>query len=197
VGGGPSGSSCPDYVAKIAQQESQVKKIAVFGKPGGGKSTLSEDIARTLGLPLHALDLIEYHKNGDKVEVSIFEAKHEELTNSDSWVIDGFGGTKTFWSRLDKADVLVCVDLPYRVHYWRVLKRFVLSPFEHPKGWPPGSSVLKGTIASIKVLQLSPKFWNEELSTKLGQRFPNKKIYWLRSKGEVTELLQELSAHRT
>ncbi|KPK54326.1 MAG: adenylate kinase [Thiotrichales bacterium SG8_50] len=174
-----------------------MKKIAVFGKPGGGKSTLAESIAKALELPLHPLDLIEYHKNGEKVEALTFEAMHEELINTDSWVIDGFGGGKTFWSRLDKADVLVWVDLPYRVHYWRVVKRFLLSPFEHPKGWPAGSSVLKGTIAGIKFLRLSPTFWNEGLSTKLRQRFPNKKIYWLKSKREVTQLLQEISGRHT
>jgi len=39
-------------------------KIAVFGKPGGGKSTLAGQIATTANLPLQQLDLLQYEKGG-------------------------------------------------------------------------------------------------------------------------------------
>jgi broad-specificity NMP kinase len=42
-------------------------KIAVFGKPGGGKSTLSLQIAVATKLPLHQLDLVQYQGGGTKV----------------------------------------------------------------------------------------------------------------------------------
>ena len=41
-----------------------MKKIAVFGKPGGGKSTLSKELAAATGIELYPLDLIEFQKNG-------------------------------------------------------------------------------------------------------------------------------------
>ena len=37
-----------------------MKKVAVFGNAGGGKSTLSKRLAETTGLPLHVLDKIKY-----------------------------------------------------------------------------------------------------------------------------------------
>jgi adenylate kinase family enzyme len=47
-------------------------KVAVFGKPGGGKSTLSQEIAKTSGLPLHHLDRIQYVEGGGKIPDEIF-----------------------------------------------------------------------------------------------------------------------------
>ncbi|MEG4813767.1 hypothetical protein [Microcoleus sp. K5-D4] len=45
-----------------------MKKVAVFGNPGGGKSTLSKRLSDITGLPLYVLDKIKYRSGG--VEVS-------------------------------------------------------------------------------------------------------------------------------
>jgi adenylate kinase family enzyme len=36
-----------------------IKKVAVFGNAGGGKSTLSRRLAEVTGLPLYTLDIIQ------------------------------------------------------------------------------------------------------------------------------------------
>ena len=41
-----------------------MKKVAVFGNAGGGKSTLSKRLAELTGLPLVVLDLIQYKPGG-------------------------------------------------------------------------------------------------------------------------------------
>lgn len=135
-----------------------MKRIAIFGKPGGGKSTLAEQLSEALELPLYALDLIEYKKNGEKMPFEEYEKIHNEIINSEKWVIEGFGYRRSFWSRLELADTLIYVDLPYKTHYWWVMKRFLKGAYSKPKGWPPGSSVVKGTFNSFKFLKLSPLF---------------------------------------
>jgi adenylate kinase family enzyme len=37
-----------------------MKKVAVFGNPGGGKNTQSKRNAEVTGLPLYALDIIQF-----------------------------------------------------------------------------------------------------------------------------------------
>jgi len=89
-----------------------MKRIAIFGKPGGGKSTLAEQLSETFELPLCAIDQIEYKKNGEKVPIEVYEKSHNEIINGDKWIIEGFGCRQSFWSRLELADTLIYVDLP-------------------------------------------------------------------------------------
>jgi len=95
-----------------------MNKVVVFGKqPGGGKSTLSRKLATVTGIKLYALDLIEYRKNGERVSADEYSKKHADLINTDNWIIEGLGTLESFWLRIDAADTLIYVDLPYSVHY--------------------------------------------------------------------------------
>jgi len=106
-----------------------MKKIAVFGKPGSGKSTLSKALALATGIQLHQLDSIVYKKNGELVDRSSFDEAHERILSSGNWIIDGFGPINSFHQRLEAADTLVYVDLPYITSYWFVTKRLVIPLF--------------------------------------------------------------------
>ena len=91
-----------------------MKRVMVFGKPGGGKSSVSKRLAGQAGLSLYPLDLIQYQKNGDKVSAEEFQKAHQDIIDLDAWVIDGLGTLPTFWSRVDAADTLIYIDMPYR-----------------------------------------------------------------------------------
>ncbi|MBD3609953.1 MAG: adenylate kinase [Gammaproteobacteria bacterium] len=162
-----------------------MNKVAVFGKPGGGKSTLSRKLSAATGIQLCPLDLIEYRKNGERVAREEYSKKHADWINADNWIIEGLGTLESFWSRIDAADTLIYVDLPYHVHYWWVTKRFLKSALVKPEGWPEGSSVLKGTIAGWKYLRLSPRFWTPELFEEIQRRGKDKDIYRITSVKEM------------
>ncbi len=148
-------------------QRGDMKKIAVFGKPGSGKSALSKELSCATGIDLHQLDSIVYKKNGELIDPDLFNRQHEEILSSDSWIIDGVGPISSFHQRLERADTLVYIDLPYRTIYWFVTKRLFKGLMVKPEGWPDGSSVLKGKIQSYKILRLCPRFWNQDFSSKL------------------------------
>jgi len=171
-----------------------MKKIAVFGKPGGGKSTLSKELATATGIELYPLDLIEYKKNGERVPRSDYSKAHEKLINSESWIIDGLGYLDSFWSRIDAADTLIYVDLPYYVGYWWVTKRLLKSLFVKPEGWPEGCSVLKGTFAGWKYLRLSPKFWTPEFFEEIQARGKDKDIYRITSVKEINNFAKQFGS---
>lgn len=169
-----------------------MRKIAVFGKPGGGKSTLSRMLASEMGIPFCPLDLIEYKKNGERVPAQEYAKKHAEWIRADNWIIDGLGTLETLWLRIDAADTLIYVDLPYRVHYWWVTKRLIKSFFAKPEGWPDGSSVLKGTLVGWKYLRLSPKFWTPALYEKIVLRGQGKRIYRITSVKQLNRFVKEV-----
>jgi adenylate kinase family enzyme len=44
-----------------------MKRVAVFGNAGGGKSTLARHLADMTGLPLYVIDLMQFREGGAKV----------------------------------------------------------------------------------------------------------------------------------
>ncbi len=108
---------------------------------------------------------------------------------NDSWIIDGLGVQQAFWGRLEAADTVIYIDLPYRVHYWWIVKRFLRSFIVKPEGWPEGSSVLKGTFASWKYLGLSKEFWNDELFQIIKEKSSGKALIHVTSVQQLNSLV--------
>lgn len=168
-----------------------MKKIAVFGKPGSGKSTLSKNLASATNIRLHALDSILYSKNGNLVDRKTYDEEHENILSSESWIIDGFGPIGSFDKRLDAADTLIYIELPYVISYWLVTKRLLKGLVVKPEGWPDGSSVLKGSLESYKVLKLCPKFWNDGFMQRLEKMSVNKSLYVIRSISKLNRFVDK------
>ena len=175
----------------VSVNRGSMKKIVVFGKPGSGKSTLSKNLALATGLKLYALDSIVYKKNGDLVDRKTYDEEHENILSSDSWIIDGFGPIESFNKRLDVADTLIYIELPYFISYWLVTKRFLKGLVVKPEGWPEGSSILKGTLKSYKVLKLCPKFWDDSFMQKLEKLSTNKSLYVIQSVSELNSFVDK------
>ncbi|MFV8463366.1 adenylate kinase [Vibrio campbellii] len=168
-----------------------MKKIAVFGKPGSGKSTVSKALAQATGIDLHQLDSLVYKANGEFVDSEVFSHMHERILSSESWIIDGLGPIESFKKRLDTADTLIYIDLPYPMSYWFVTKRLLKGLFVKPEGWPDGSSVIKGTIQSYKMLKLSPTFWNDDFRSRLKLRTKEQEVHIIRSVSELNSFVRK------
>jgi len=173
-----------------------MKKIAVFGKPGSGKSTLSKDLASAAGMKLHQLDSIVYNKNGGLVDRKTFDEEHEKILSSDSWIIDGFGPIESLYRRLNAADTLIYIDLPYIVSYWLVTKRLLKGFVVRPDGWPDGSSISKGTLQSYRTLKLCPKFWNDDFMKRLREISTGKSLYVVRSISDLNDFVEKHVEHK-
>lgn len=170
-----------------------MRKVAIFGKPGSGKSTLSKQLAGAIGLPLYPLDAIVYQANGDLVAREVFDQAHNKIITSDAWIIDGFGPMGAFFQRLESADTLIYIDFPYPVSYWFVIKRFLKGWFVKPEGWPEGSSLFKGTWQSIQTLRLCPKFWNHDFLEKLQGIATGKQLIVIRSVSELKRFISTIN----
>jgi adenylate kinase family enzyme len=168
-----------------------MKKIAVFGKPGSGKSTLSKNLASATGIRLYPLDSIVYKSSGEMVDRKAYDTEHDKILSSDSWIIDGFGPIESFYMRLDAADTLIYIDLPYVFSYWFVTKRLLKGMFIKPEGWPEGSSVLNGTMQSYKTLRLCPKFWNDSFTQKLEVISKNKSLHVIRTISDLNSFVDK------
>jgi adenylate kinase family enzyme len=99
-----------------------MKKIAIIGSPGAGKSTLSMKLSEVSGIEVYHLDRL-YWKPG-WVESSREEIRgiQQDLVKLDQWIIDGNYGS-TMEIRLEAADTIVFLDMPKVKCFYRVIKR--------------------------------------------------------------------------
>ncbi len=115
-----------------------VKRVHVTGGPGSGKTTVARRIGEAIGAPVYDLDAL----------ITDFEARRprsvEELAGivpgivkQSSWISEGaeWGWASPF---VAAADIVVCLDVPWRVAGYRILARHVKAELarnnRHP-GW--------------------------------------------------------------
>ena len=140
-----------------------MKRVAIFGNAGGGKSTLARRLAALTRLPLYPIDMMQFSEGGNAVPHADYVKAHADVLRQDAWIVDGYGGTALAWERLAAADTLIHIDLPLVTHHWFVTKRLIKGLFAAPEGWPAGSPLWSSSMASYKALwpchrHLTPKY---------------------------------------
>jgi adenylate kinase family enzyme len=173
-----------------------MRKVAVFGNAGGGKSTLAKRLATLTGLPLFPLDLIQYKPGGGKVPHEAYLRSHAELLQRDEWVIDGYGCTPSSWERFACADTLVFVDLPLFRHRWWVTKRLLKGLFRTPEGWPKGSPMLRSTLDSYRVIGLCDRHLTPRYRQLVADQAASKNVHHLRSAADIRTFLDTIERNR-
>ena len=169
-----------------------MQKVAVFGNTGGGKSTLSKRLSDITGLPLHILDKIQYRSGGAEVPQEDYKRAHQEILQTERWIIDGFGCLETLWLRLDEADTLVFIDLPLYVHFWWVTKRLMSGNIKPPAGWPENSPILKSSITSYRVLWLCDKYLSPKYREYIDRARSTKSVYHIRSTKQISQFIESV-----
>jgi adenylate kinase family enzyme len=102
-----------------------MQRVMIIGQPGSGKSTLARALGARTGLPVVHIDHIHWQPGW--VERSRDEKTRlcHEVEARDAWIFEG-GHSVTWGNRLARADVLIWLDLPVAIRFWRVLLRTVV-----------------------------------------------------------------------
>lgn len=181
-----------------------MKKVAVFGNAGGGKSTLSRRLAEITGLPLYVLDIIQFRsgiyrpgeKDGGKLPDEEYVSIHREILSQDKWIIDGYGSLPTVWERIFAADTLIYIDLPVMAHYWGVTKRFAASLFQNPKSWPENSPMWESTLDSYRVIRRCHRGLTPKYRQRVAEAASSKEVHHLTSRAAMKAFLQAAAKER-
>jgi len=169
-----------------------MKRVAVFGNAGGGKSTLARGLADLTRLPLYPLDMIQFRAGGDPVPHEEYLKAHAELLRQDEWIIDGFGCAASAWERFSKADTLVYVDLPLVTHYWWVTKRLIKGLFVAPQGWPENSPLWSSTMHSYRVVWLCHRRLTPRYRQLVADVAASKRVHHVKSPVGMTAFLNAI-----
>ncbi|MBR0817906.1 AAA family ATPase [Bradyrhizobium liaoningense] len=117
-----------------------MRRIIVVGSQGSGKTNLSRNLGRKLGLPVVHLDVLYWRPGWKPSDKPSFRTRVADAIAGEEWVIDGSFSGLAFDLTLARADTLVVIDRPRWVCQWRILWR---SAFDRdttrpdlPKGCP-------------------------------------------------------------
>ncbi len=169
-----------------------MKRVAVFGNAGGGKSTLAKRLAELTRLPLYTIDKIQFADSGISVSHETFLQAHADMMRQDEWIIDGYGSVATAWARFAAADTLVYIDLRLSRHYWWVTKRLIQGLFATPEGWPKGSPLWASSLSSYKVVGLCNRRLAPRYRLLIAEMAATKRVHHLRSPTEMRTFLSHV-----
>lgn len=170
-----------------------MKKVAVFGAPAAGKSTLAKKLAALTALPLYALDKLAWEEGGAAVPPEVYAERHAHILARPSWLMEGYGSYESLWPRFAQADTLVYLDLPLFQHAWWVTKRLFRGCFVTPEGWPERSPMLRSTLRGYKVLWLCHKHLTPRYREYVKQAaLEGKQVFHLRSARDIARFLDGL-----
>jgi adenylate kinase family enzyme len=167
-------------------------RIAITGPSGSGKTQLATELARMLGLRHVEIDALHHGPNWESCGPDVLRERVAAATEGDGWVTDS-----TYHSMLgnlivDRADVLVWLDLPALLVMWRLLRRTWIRKRDKVVLW--NGNVEAGWLEQIRWL-----FW-PALRRAFGNRrdFPKRyrdvDVRRLRSDADVAAFVQSIQA---
>jgi adenylate kinase family enzyme len=110
------------------------RRVLVTGMAGSGKSTFSRSLAAKTGLPVIHLDLHFWKPGWAAPSEDEWREKQIDLLAGDAWIVDG-NYHETLDLRLERADTIVFLDMPWSVCAGRAFLRGLRKPVgEMPEG---------------------------------------------------------------
>ncbi len=110
------------------------RRIVVTGLAGSGKSTFARSLGARTGLPIVHLDLHFWRPGWVVPTDAEWRETQRRALAGDAWIADG-NYHETLGLRLERADTVVVLDLPWPVCVGRALRRgLVPSGVEMPDG---------------------------------------------------------------
>lgn len=103
-----------------------VKRVAVVGSGGAGKTTFALELARRTGLPVVHLDRLYWKPGWVVTEREEWRVVQDERLGGDEWIVDGnYSGT--FDVRFSRADTIIVLAPSRWTCTARALKRSLIN----------------------------------------------------------------------
>lgn len=126
----------------------RVRRVAVWGAPGSGKTTLARRLAERLGVQHVELDALHWGPGWTPVDTPSFRAQVAAASDAEGWVIDGEYLSKAADLVCARADVLVWLDYPLPLLFWRLVRRTVQRVWRREELWNGNREDLRGAFLS-------------------------------------------------
>jgi len=171
-----------------SMEKNNIKKIALVGCAGSGKTTLASQLKEIFNLPLYHLDKYYWKPHWQRADFDEFCKSHNELCLKDEWIIEG-SYIRTLYERIEHADIIIFLDMPRYVCLWRVFKRWILN-WGNTMPDSPENCPQKLDWTFLKwVWNFNARF-RKSILHMLDEYADEKSIYILRSTNDVQSFLE-------
>jgi adenylate kinase family enzyme len=128
--------------------------VIIASASSSGKTTLGRELARRLGAPFHELDSFNHGPNWTEATAEELRARVEPLVAGDRWVVDGSYRSKLGDLVLERADVVVWLDMPRRVWLPRLVRRTISRIVRREELWSGNRETFRNAFMSRDSLLL-------------------------------------------
>lgn len=168
-----------------------MKRIAIVGNIGAGKTSLARRLGHDLGLGNVHLDRVYWQPGWSTLALDEFARQHHEIIQRDSWIIDG-NYTITMRERFEAADAVFFLDYPRRVSYWRLLRRNVRYLFRQRDDLPAGCFEIEKIGHAVKHVWRFPVLTRPAILENLGRLDRGKLVFHVRSAATLRRAVAQL-----
>jgi adenylate kinase family enzyme len=169
-------------------------RVVVTGLAGSGKSTFAFALADKMGLPVIHLDLHFWKPGWVAPSEPEWRSKQRAVLAGDAWIADG-NYHETLDLRVERADTVVVLDMPWWLCSGRAFRRGFRMPGELPEGcdYSQRRRLRDEWLLAVRIWRKrrsEPEYERQILS----QRGLSVTLYRLESKRAVREFLEGLDA---
>ena len=102
------------------------RRVVVWGVTGSGKTGFARSLGEALGLGVVEMDAIRHARGWDSTPWDEFRERLTQTLDGygEGWVCDG-SYSRISDVYLSRADTLIWLHVPWRVSFWRLLRRTV------------------------------------------------------------------------
>ena len=172
-----------------------MKRIAVVGTSGSGKTTVAQEVSRRLGVPHIELDSLYWRPGWIEAPEEEFKQQVLEATKDDDWVVCGNYrlAREVLWGRVD---TVVWLDMPFMTVFLRTLWRTIRRIATREELWGTnreGLSALFGKYSMpLFVIRTYPRRKREYPEMLSREEYSHIELVHLRTGSEVEEWLGSL-----
>ena len=175
-----------------------VKRVAILGSAGAGKSWLARQLAEILEVPVVHLDRLYWKPGWVPTPDPEWQAVQLRELERDAWIADGIQEGRALprlW--LDAADTIVFIDASPLACVWRVTRRRLDSSDgpEMPADCKP-APLYRAFPRFLRFLWVYRRLVRPEVLADLAGRGPEQQVSVLRSDEDVQRFLADAKAQR-
>jgi adenylate kinase family enzyme len=131
----------------VAPPRAPIRRIAIVATASGnGKTTLGRRLAAHLAVPFVELDALHHGPSWTEATADELRTRVAPIVAGERWVVDGVYRGKLGDLVLERADLVVWLDLPARVWLSRLLRRTVRRIATREELWNGNRESVRGAI---------------------------------------------------